>query len=179
MVDDPLTQVLVLLAAALVVVALARRLGLPAILGYLAVGTVLGPFALGLISESGTTRLLADLGVVFLLFTLGLEFSWPRMVAMRREVFGLGTAQVVLTTSLVAALAHAAGVDWPRSVVIGGAVAMSSTAIILQQLTEMSELNRTHGRIAFSVLTSAVCSRSGQDSPSMSSLNRSVRSNLP
>ncbi|MFO1455642.1 MAG: monovalent cation:proton antiporter-2 (CPA2) family protein [Steroidobacteraceae bacterium] len=152
MVDDPLTQVLVLLAAALVVVALARRLGLPAILGYLAVGTVLGPFALGLISESGTTRLLADLGVVFLLFTLGLEFSWPRMVAMRREVFGLGTAQVVLTTSLVAALAHAAGVDWPRSVVIGGAVAMSSTAIILQQLTEMSELNRTHGRIAFSVL---------------------------
>ncbi|MCU0757953.1 MAG: monovalent cation:proton antiporter-2 (CPA2) family protein [Steroidobacteraceae bacterium] len=152
MVEDPLTQVLLLLAAALLVVALARRLGLPAILGYLAVGTALGPFAFGLIDESATTRLLAELGVVFLLFTLGLEFSWPRMVAMRREVFGLGTAQVVLTTSLVAAIAHAAGVAWPQAVVIGGAVSMSSTAIILQQLTEMSELNRTHGRIAFSVL---------------------------
>lgn len=152
MVDDPLTQVLLLLAAALLVVALARRLGLPAILGYLAVGTTLGPFALGLITESSTTRLLAELGVVFLLFTLGLEFSWPRMVAMRREVFGLGVAQVLLTTSLVALVARAAGLGWPEAVVIGGAVSMSSTAIILQQLTEMSELNRTHGRIAFSVL---------------------------
>lgn len=152
MIEDPLTQALLLIAAALLVVALARRLGLPTILGYLAVGTALGPFALGLMVESATTRLLAELGVVFLLFTLGLEFSWPRMVAMRREVFGLGTAQVTLTTAVVATLAHAAGVDWPESVVIGGAVSMSSTAIILQQLTEQSELNRTHGRIAFSVL---------------------------
>ena len=154
MIDDPLSQVLLLLAAVLLVVAAARRLGLPAILGYLAVGTVLGPFALGLFAESATTNLLAELGVVFLLFTLGLEFSWPRMVALRREVFGLGLAQVTLTTAVVAALARAAGVDWPAAVVIGGAVAMSSTAIILQQLTEMSELNRTHGRIAFSVLLS-------------------------
>jgi monovalent cation:H+ antiporter-2, CPA2 family len=152
MIEDPLTQVLLLLAAALLVVAIARRLGLPAILGYLVVGTLLGPFAFGLINESGTTRLLAELGVVFLLFTLGLEFSWPRMVAMRREVFGLGTAQVVATTAVVSTLAVAAGVDWPAAIVIGGAVAMSSTAIILQQLTEQSELNRTHGRIAFSVL---------------------------
>ncbi len=152
MIDDPLTQVLLLLAAALLVVAIARRLGLPAILGYLVVGTLLGPFAFGLIDESGTTRLLAELGVVFLLFTLGLEFSWPRMVAMRREVFGLGTAQVVATTAVASTLAAAVGVDWPSAIVIGGAVAMSSTAIILQQLTEQSELNRTHGRIAFSVL---------------------------
>jgi CPA2 family monovalent cation:H+ antiporter-2 len=152
MIEDPLSQVLMLLAAALLVVAIARRLGLPAILGYLVVGTLLGPFAFGLIDQSGTTRLLAELGVVFLLFTLGLEFSWPRMVAMRREVFGLGTAQVAATTALVSALAAAAGVAWPAAIVIGGAVAMSSTAIILQQLTEQAELNRTHGRIAFSVL---------------------------
>jgi len=152
MVEDPLTQVLVLLAAALLVVALARRLGLPAILGYLAVGTLLGPFAFGFIDGSATTRLLAELGVVFLLFTLGLEFSWPRMVAMRREVFGLGFAQVAGTTSLVSVVAAAIGVAWPTAIVIGGAVSMSSTAIILQQLTEQSELNRTHGRIAFSVL---------------------------
>ncbi len=152
MVEDPLTQVLVLLAAALLVVALARRLGLPAILGYLVVGTLLGPFAFGFIDGSPTTRLLAELGVVFLLFTLGLEFSWPRMVAMRREVFGLGFAQVAGTTALVSVVAAAIGLEWPTAIVIGGAVSMSSTAIILQQLTEQSELNRTHGRIAFSVL---------------------------
>ena len=87
MIDDPLAQVLVLLAAAVVVVTLARRIGLPALLGYLAAGTIFGPYALGAIDSTGTTRLLAELGVVFLLFTLGLEFSWPRLVAMRREVF--------------------------------------------------------------------------------------------
>ena len=113
--------------------ALARRLGLPAILGYLAVGTLLGPFAFGFIDGSATTRLLAELGVVFLLFTLGLEFSWPRMVAMRREVFGLGFAQVAVTTAVVSVIAAAIGLAWPAAIVVGGAVSMSSTAIILQR----------------------------------------------
>jgi CPA2 family monovalent cation:H+ antiporter-2 len=152
MINDPLSQVLILLAAAVVVVAAARRVGLPTILGYLAVGTALGPLAGGIVGDSDTTQLLAELGVVFLLFTLGLEFSWPRMVAMRREVFGIGAAQVALTTGVVAAFAFAAGLDWLLAVAIGGAVAMSSTAIVVQQLTEQAEINRTHGRIAFSVL---------------------------
>ena len=95
---DPLPQILILLAAAVVVVTIARRLGLPAILGYLAVGMALGTHAVGIFVASDTTNLLAELGVVFLLFTLGLEFSWPRMIAMRREVFGLGSLQVFLTS---------------------------------------------------------------------------------
>lgn len=152
MVDDTLSQVLILLAAAVAVVATARRLGLPTLLGYLTVGLLLGPYSLGLIGESRTTTLLAELGVVFLLFTLGLEFSWPRMVALRREVFGLGAAQVSLTALVVWGLAVALGVPTLTAVVIGGVVAMSSTVIVVQQLTEQSELNRTHGRIAFSVL---------------------------
>ena len=152
MVDDTLSQVLILLAAAVAVVAAARRLGLPTLLGYLTVGLVLGPYSLGLIGESRTTSLLAELGVVFLLFTLGLEFSWPRMVALRREVFGLGAAQVLLTAAIVWAVAVALGVPSLTALVIGGVVAMSSTVIVVQQLTEQSELNRTHGRIAFSVL---------------------------
>lgn len=152
MIADPLLEVLLLLAAAVVVVLLARRLGLPTILGYLAVGTILGPYALGLTTETGATRLLAEIGVAFLLFTLGLEFSWPRMVAMRREVFGLGCAQVALTSALAAAIAWGLAVPLLPAVVLGGAVAMSSTVIVVQQLTEQSELNRTHGRIAFSVL---------------------------
>jgi len=102
--------------------------------------------------ESETTNLLADLGVVFLLFTLGLEFSFPRMISMRREVFGLGAAQVGSVTIAVALIARGLGVGWLPGIVIGGAVAMSSTAIILHQLTDRAELNRTHGRLAFSML---------------------------
>jgi CPA2 family monovalent cation:H+ antiporter-2 len=152
MTEQPLSQVLILLTGSLFVVMLARRMGLPAILGYLFVGMALGPHAFGLVSESPTTALLAELGVTFLLFTLGLEFSLPRMLAMRREVFGLGAAQVVLTAAVFACIARAFGVDWLMAVVIGGAVAMSSTAIIMHQLTERQELNRTHGRLAFSIL---------------------------
>jgi CPA2 family monovalent cation:H+ antiporter-2 len=150
--DSPLPLILALLAASVFVVTLARRLGLPSILGYVTVGLAFGPHAFGVFPESATTHLLAELGVVFLLFTLGLEFSWPRMVAMRREVFGLGSLQVVGTAAVVALIARMFGVPWPQSIVLGGVVAMSSTVLIVQQLTERAELNRTHGRLAFSVV---------------------------
>ena len=149
---EGLGTVLVLLAAVVAVVAAMRRLRLPPLLGYLAVGMALGPHAFGVVRDSATTSFLAELGVVFLLFTLGLEFSLPRMIAMRGEVFGLGALQVGLTTLAAAALAYAAGVPPPVAIVIGGAVAMSSTAIVVQQLTEQAEINRTHGRLAFSIL---------------------------
>src|SRR6202166_3499160 len=100
--NDPLLQILLLLAASVVVVAGVRRLALPAILGYLVVGMLLGPHALSLAVDNETTQLLADFGVVFLVFTLGLEFSLPRLVAMRWEVLGVGGAQVLATTALVA-----------------------------------------------------------------------------
>ena len=149
---DPLLQVLILLAASVCVVAAVRKLALPAILGYLAVGMALGPHALRLAADNETTRLLADVGVVFLVFTLGLEFSLPRLVAMRREVLGVGGAQVALTTAAVALVAiRGFGVGRPAAIVIGGAIAMSSTAIIIAQLTDQSENNRTHGRIAVAI----------------------------
>jgi CPA2 family monovalent cation:H+ antiporter-2 len=149
---DPLLQILILLAASVCVVAMVRKLALPAILGYLAVGMLLGPHALALAADNDTTRLLADFGVVFLVFTLGLEFSLPRLVAMRNEVLGVGGAQVVLTTAIVALVAIGSfGVAAPVAIVIGGAVAMSSTAIIIAQLTDQSENNRTHGRIAVAI----------------------------
>jgi CPA2 family monovalent cation:H+ antiporter-2 len=149
---EPLSQVLVLLAGSVFVVTVARRVGLPTTMGYLIVGLALGPHALAVVSDSETTRLLAELGVVFLLFTLGLEFSLPRMIAMRREVLGLGAAQVTATAALFALIARCFGLSWLTAVVVGGALSMSSTAIILQQLTERAELNRTHGRLAFSML---------------------------
>jgi CPA2 family monovalent cation:H+ antiporter-2 len=148
----PLTQVLILLASSVLLVTLARRVGLPTTLPYLVVGVILGPHALNIVSDSGTTRQLADLGVAFLLFTLGLEFSLPRMLAMRREVFGLGAAQVGATAAAFALIGRAMGLPWLVAVIVGGAVSMSSTAILLAQLTERSELNRTHGRLAFAML---------------------------
>jgi monovalent cation:H+ antiporter-2, CPA2 family len=148
----PLTQVLILLASSVLLVTLARRVGFPTTLAYLVVGVILGPHALNIVSDSGTTRQLAELGVAFLLFTLGLEFSLPRMLAMRREVFGLGAAQVGATAAVFAIIGKTLGLSWLVAIVVGGAISMSSTAILLQQLTERSELNRTHGRLAFSML---------------------------
>jgi len=151
-VHDPLLQILILLAASVCVVAAVRKLALPAILGYLAVGMVLGPHALELAADNETTRLLADFGVVFLVFTLGLEFSLPRLMAMRAEVLGVGGAQVALTMGTVAAVAILLfGISPPIALVVGGAVAMSSTAIIIAQLTEQSENNRTHGRLSVAI----------------------------
>ena len=150
--NDPLLQILILLTASVCVVAAVRKLALPAILGYLAVGMLLGPHALALAADNATTQLLADFGVVFLVFTLGLEFSLPRLVAMRWEVLGVGGAQVLITAGIVASGAVLfLDVAPAVAVVIGGAVAMSSTAIIIAQLTEQSENNRTHGRIAVAI----------------------------
>src|ERR1700730_9643392 len=150
--NDPLLQILILLTASVCVVAAVRKLALPAILGYLVVGMLLGPHAFSLAADNETTRLLADFGVVFLVFTLGLEFSLPRLVAMRWEVLGVGGAQVLITTGLVAAIAIVFFNVAPAvAVVVGGAVAMSSMAIIIAQLTEQSENNRTHGRIAVAI----------------------------
>ena len=150
--EQPLTQVLVILAASVLVVGLTRRIGWPPILGYLLVGLGLGPHALGLLFASSTGGDLGDIGVAFLLFTLGLEFSLPRMMAVRREVFGLGGLQVAATVAVVALVARACGLSWLGGVLVGGAIAMSSTAIVLHTLTDRAELNRTHGRLAFSML---------------------------
>ncbi|MGH8244417.1 MAG: cation:proton antiporter [Steroidobacteraceae bacterium] len=150
--NSVLDDVLLLLMATLAVVVGLRRLRLPLILAFLLVGMIVGPHAFGLVETTETTQTLAEFGVVFLLFTLGLEFSLPRLIAMRGEVFWLGGLQVAGTTAVVAATGWAFGLELPVAILLGGAVAMSSTAIVLRQLTEQDELNRTHGRLAFGVL---------------------------
>jgi CPA2 family monovalent cation:H+ antiporter-2 len=147
-----LGQVLILLTASVLLVTAGRRIGLPPLLGYVVVGILLGPFAFALLPNGPQTQAMAEIGVVFLLFTLGLEFSFPRMVAMRREVFGLGSAQTLVVGGTGAVVAHLAGSSWPSAAVLGGALSMCSTAIVLKQLGDQEELNRTHGRLSFAVL---------------------------
>jgi CPA2 family monovalent cation:H+ antiporter-2 len=147
-----LEHILVLLIVSVVGVALFKRIKLPAVLAYLFVGMVVGPFGLGWIPENNGTRLLAEFGVVFLLFTIGLEFSLPYLMAMKKEMLGLGGAQVVLTTAVTAIVAWALGMSLEAAIVLGGILAMSSTAIVTKQLSEKMELISRHGRSSVGIL---------------------------
>ena len=151
---------LILLVAAVLGVVAFRMMHLPPMLGYLTVGILIGPNALGLASNSATTHTLAEFGVVFLMFSIGLEFSLPKLFAMRRAVFGLGMAQVVVTIgvamlcgSLMAGLLpQTFDIGWSAAFALGGALSMSSTAIVLKLLTERLELESDHGRRIASIL---------------------------
>ncbi len=148
-----LLALLVLLTAAVVAVSLARRFKLPAILAYLAVGIALGPHGAQVLRESAQVDGFAEFGVVFLMFSIGLEFSLPRLKAMRALVFGFGGAQMLLTAAgaaLVAGLGY--GQDWRAGLAIGLAVAMSSTAIVAKLLSERFELHSRSGRQTMGVL---------------------------
>jgi CPA2 family monovalent cation:H+ antiporter-2 len=147
-----LLLILLLLAASVVVVALCRSARLPPILGYLIVGVALGPHALGVVPDDAATRQLAEFGIVFLMFSIGLEFSLPQLRAMRRAVFGLGFAQVAITTLGGMVVVQALGYDWKAGIVLGGALAMSSTAIVSKMLAERSELGTPHGRDVMGIL---------------------------
>src|SRR5438477_12061118 len=141
-----LQLILLLLAAAGVVVVACRLLRLPPILGYLAIGIAVGPHALSWVPDDANVRDLAEFGVVFLMFSIGLEFSLPQLKTMRRAVFGLGLAQVAITTLVAMVALHLLGYPWLAGLALGGALAMSSTAIVSKMLAERTELNTAHGR---------------------------------
>ena len=149
---SPLELVLILLLAAIIAVSLFRRLGLPPMLGYLLAGVVIGPHATGLIPPDETTTDFAQFGVIFLMFTVGLEFSLAQLAAMRRTVFGLGGAQMAVTFMVGFALATLLGVSWQGAIVLAGALALSSTAIISRLLAERLELNSPHGHRVMGVM---------------------------
>ncbi|MDX1656232.1 MAG: cation:proton antiporter, partial [Candidatus Competibacteraceae bacterium] len=147
-----LNTILPLLALTVVAVAALRRVHLPPILGYLFVGIATGPHALGWLHHSHATELAGEIGVVFLLFTIGLEFSIPQFVAMRRTLLGLGGLQVLVGTLSGGVIAWASGIPWEAALIVGGALSMSSTAIVIKQLTDQLELQATHGRLALGIL---------------------------
>ena len=145
-------EALIFLASAVVCVPLAARLGLGSVLGYLIAGAAIGPWGIGLIEEAESTANLAELGVVLMLFVIGLELEPRRLLSMRREVFGGGSLQVAACGALLAALLMAFGLPWQAAVVAGLALALSSTAIGVQSLTERNELATPTGRSAFAIL---------------------------
>ena len=151
---------LLYLLAAVLGVVVCRSLKLPPMLGYLAVGVVIGPHALALSQDSDGVRHLGEFGVVFLMFVIGLEFNLPKLRSMRRHVFGLGMLQVVLTVLLatlgslfLATLAPTLWkMNWQTALALSGAIAMSSTAIVVKLLAERLELDSEHGKRIMGVL---------------------------
>lgn len=152
-----------LLAASIAAVMALRRIGMPALVAYLMVGVVLGPFARYWSADGQALHTMAELGVVFLMFTLGLEFNLSKLRSLRRFVFGHGSAQVLATLSLVMlgsalipvawwAGTAVAPLDWRSALVLGSALALSSTALVSKLLTERRALETEHGRRVFSVL---------------------------
>ncbi|MCW9023101.1 MAG: monovalent cation:proton antiporter-2 (CPA2) family protein [Gammaproteobacteria bacterium] len=144
--------IMILLAASVIVVAVFRRLQLPSILAYLLVGVIIGPYGLAWVPHTDDTHFLAEFGVVFLLFTIGLEFSLARLSAMKKEVLGLGSAQVIFATLLTGSIAWLLGIEMEVAVVLGGVLAMSSTAIVIKQLKDQQELGLPHGRLSVAIL---------------------------
>lgn len=147
-----LTTLVILLCGAAIAVPLTRRAGFGSVLGYLLAGIAIGPAGLGLITNVDAIASIASLGVVMLLFLIGLELRPQRLWVMRRAVFGLGTAQVVISAAAIAGLAFLAGVSWQGAIALGAGLAMSSTAIVLPLLGERDLLRGRAGRDAFAVL---------------------------
>jgi glutathione-regulated potassium-efflux system ancillary protein KefC/glutathione-regulated potassium-efflux system protein KefB len=147
-----LQQTAVLLAAAVVAVSLFRLLRLSSILGYVVAGLVIGPWGLGLIGNVEHIMNVAEFGIVLLLFIIGLELQPTRLWVMRRTVFGLGAAQVVLCSVLLSALAFALGQPLTTACIIGFGLSLSSTPLVLQVLAERGELRTSYGRAAFGIL---------------------------
>ena len=147
-----LQESIIYLLAAIISVPISKRMGFGSVLGYLCAGILIGPFGFGFIHEPEHILHFAELGVVFLLFIIGLELKPSRLWVMRKMVFGLGTAQVLVSAAVIAVLAWLYGLEAQTSVVVGLILALSSTAFVLQMLAEKKQLNTQFGRAAFSIL---------------------------
>ena len=147
-----LLDVIVLLAAAVVVVVVFWKLRISPVLGYFVAGAGIGPHGFQLVESSAIISSLAEFGVVFLLFLIGIELTFERLSAMRMHVFGFGSLQVIVTATLIWFIARGLGVDSESAVVIGGALALSSTAIVLQVLQEKGQQSSQVGRLSIAIL---------------------------
>ena len=148
-----LRDILILLFASVVIVIIFKQLGLSPALGYLVAGAAIGPFGFGVLTSAETTKSIAELGIVFLLFAIGLELTFGRLMAMRKYVFGFGSLQVVVTSAVISLICNKFFHLSPEaSIVIGSALSLSSTAIVMQVINENGEQSTRVGRLSFSIL---------------------------
>jgi CPA2 family monovalent cation:H+ antiporter-2 len=147
-----LDEILILLIAAIFIVAIFKHLNLSPVLGYLAAGIAIGPHGLGIINQIDTATKIAEFGVVFLLFQIGLELTFKRLKSLRKHVFGFGTVQFLLTSIVIGLVATYLGTNIKEAIIIGGGLALSSTAIVLKVLTERGEQSTQVGRLSLAVL---------------------------
>ena len=145
-------ELILLLATSVFIVWFFKHIKLPPILAYLVTGIIAGPHALALITSPEEVALVAELGIVFLLFSLGLEFSIPKLIAMRHLVFGVGSAQVIITLLLVMGVCYFMGNNGTTAFVIGCTFALSSTAVVVKSLNENGITQTKRGQIAISIL---------------------------
>jgi glutathione-regulated potassium-efflux system ancillary protein KefC len=145
-------EALIFLAAAVICVPIAARLGLGSVLGYLIAGVAIGPWGFGFIGDVDSTQNLAELGVVLMLFVIGLELEPKRLMSMRSTVFGGGTLQLAVSGAVLMVALMALGLAWQAALAAGLALALSSTAISTQAMTERGELDTPTGRAAFGIL---------------------------
>lgn len=150
--ETPLPAILILLFVAVAAVTTFRLLKLSPVLGYLVAGAAIGPGAAGFVQDVKLTSAIAELGVIFLLFLIGIELSWSRLKAMRKQVFGVGGMQVLATTIVFAAMAILLGQPPEVALLIGGGLALSSTALVLQVMEENSETATQTGRLSLAIL---------------------------
>ncbi|MFW5432451.1 MAG: cation:proton antiporter [Methylophilaceae bacterium] len=149
---NSLASILLVLTSSVLLVALFRALRLPPMLAYFIVGVLFGPYAFSLLPDTESGRHLAEFGIVFLMFSIGLEFSLPKLYAMRKTLFGLGGAQVVITMSVVMLASWLAGFTLVVAFIVASALTMSSTAIVSKILMERVDLNSRHGRLSIGIL---------------------------
>ncbi len=149
---NPLAQLVILFLVAVIAVPLFKRAGLGAILGYIAAGILLGPYGMRVFSDVDTMMHISEFGVVLLMFVIGLELQFSRLKALRKPIFGLGSLQVALCMAGIGGVTLLLGYSLTLAIVLGSALALSSTAFVLQLLAEKKELATSHGRLAFTIL---------------------------
>ena len=153
--DNPMqimSGIIILLFAAISIVALFHRMRISPLIGYFVAGALIGPHGFELVYSNSMIDILGEIGIIFLLFSIGLELTLEKLMAMRRNVFGLGGTQVVITTLAITTMAYYYGLDLKISIIIGGGLALSSTAIVLKVLQEKNAVSNQIGRLSVAIL---------------------------
>ncbi|MGE3318494.1 MAG: cation:proton antiporter [Candidatus Berkiella sp.] len=145
-------NILIILILCIFITAICHRIKLPVIIGYITVGILVGPFGIGLISATEVIKLLAEFGIVFLMFMVGLEFSLTHLLRLKKDVFAFGALQVILSISVTVLIGLVLKMTVIESLVVGAIVAMSSTAIVIKQLSEQLEINSPYSQHAIGIL---------------------------